>query len=172
MHSPLFGVIRKEHSSSIDISSPSERCNAEIKRIRITYGDIVDSIQTTYKLSSGQEYTAPKMGTDSIPILKTIDLNDGDSVVGVFGQVDDSWQWSTIPVINQLTFVISSNQGVIRTYGPYGTVNTDRGSEFSIAGPIRSFYGRYDQYMRAFGAFVKNGGYFRGQSKLSAGGTQ
>lgn len=154
---PLHGLSGDEWTKSTDIQDPDQRCTAEIIKTVVKYDEVVDSIQTTYRLRDGDDYViydAPMMGGPYGKHEDVITLEDGERIIAVSGQLDDSWIGSTAAVINQLTFLISKSNGDVRISGPYGSATS--GDKFAIGGNIRSFYGTYGpEYLRGLGAFLK-----------------
>lgn len=104
-------------------------CRGTVRRIMIRSGSRVDSIQITYRLSSGQDYTGPQHG-GSGGGLHTIDIDvdGGERIVGAFGRSGKE--------LDQLGFV--TNQG--RVLGPYGGGG---GGSFAVNScHVRGIFGR------------------------------
>lgn len=86
-----------------------DNCGAVIQRIEIRSGGVIDSIQITYRLSSGKCYTGDLHGGAGGQ-LHTIDIDvvRGERIIDVFGKSG--------ALVDQLGFI--TNQG--RIFGPYG----------------------------------------------------
>ena len=98
---------------------PMDNCGAEVKRINIRSGRVVDSIQFTYRPTTGQDIVTPKHGGNGGSMSQIdLDVDGGEKIIGVFGRSGN--------VVDQLGFV--TNEG--RVYGPYGE---NGGSSFKIA---------------------------------------
>jgi hypothetical protein len=108
----------------------------KISKVVIYHEDIVYSLQVEYQLLDGTTRVGDKNGK-SLGNLTTIDLRDGEELIGLKGAVDHS-NWSK-GSINQLTFFSRKKNGSIVKYGPFGNKSGDE--EMSVVGHILGFAG-------------------------------
>ena len=108
----------------------------------IRAGFIIDSIQVTYRLKDGNNYTAPmRGGAGGAEISFT--LADGEKLTRMEGMTDGVY-------IFMLTFYSNLNN----VYGPYGTLD---GTQFSFAATeIIAFFGRVGGILDAIGVYYTN----------------
>ena len=86
-----------------------DNCRAEVKRIVIYRKSVIDSIQITYKMSTGQEIEGQKhggYGGDRVVI--DINVDQGERIIAIWGRAETK--------VDQLGF--ATNHG--RIFGPYG----------------------------------------------------
>ena len=104
-------------------------CAGTVSRIVIRAGNVIDSIEITYKLPNGQFFHGGHFGGGGGGI-HTIDINvdGGERIVGVWGKSGS--------LVDQLGFV--TNKG--RIFGPYGGCS---GGAFTVNScEIRGIFGR------------------------------
>lgn len=150
----LYGLSGKEWSNSTDITDPDQRCTAQLLSVVVRFGEVINSIQSTYRLHNGDIYEAPRIGGPGGEWEAGTWPRGIGCYIAIFGQHNHSRINPTASVINQLTFVVSDFNGDVRVFGPFGKPVTD-GKYFAIGGQIGSLYGTYDQkYLRGLGAFI------------------
>ena len=115
-----------------------DNCRATIRRIIIRSGSRLDSIQVTYRLSTGQDYTGERRGgTGGSEQKIEIDVDGGEQVIGVFGRSGGE--------VDQLGFV--TNKG--RIFGPYGGCG---GGSFTVNSClVRGIFGRAGKRIDSIG---------------------
>ena len=117
-----------------------DSCNAVVSKIQIRSGSLIDAIQVTYKLSTGQEYTAPRHGGGGGGLnVITINVDSGERIIGISGR--------TGSLVDQLTFF--TNHG--RIFGPYGG---NGGGQFTVNGCLlRGVLGRSGSLLDSIGFY-------------------
>ena len=118
-------------------------CGGTVRRIMIRSGSRLDSIQVTYRLSSGQDYTGPHHGgTGGGLHTIDIDIDGGERVIGVLGRSGSA--------VDQVGFV--TNRG--RIFGPYGGCG---GGPFTVNScHIRGIFGRSGSRIDSIGFFCSH----------------
>ena len=112
--------------------------------MRIPAGNVVNSIQVTYRLRNGSNYTAPLHGSPG-DTEYSFTLADGERLTRMEGMVNSGH------LIDVLTFYSNMN----KVYGPYGT--TDQIQLFSItATEFIAFFGRSGSRIDAIGVYYIN----------------
>ena len=115
-------------------------CRATISRVTIRHGRVVDAIQISYRLSSGQDYVAGwHGGRGGRQTVFRVNVDGGERVVGVFGKSGGK--------VDQIGFV--TNHG--RIFGPYGGSG---GSNFRVNScDVRGIFGRSGRVIDSIGFF-------------------
>ena len=118
-------------------------CGGTIRSVRLRSGSRIDSIQITYRLSNGQDYTgAHHGGTGGGLRTFNVDVDGGERIVGVFGKSGSE--------VDRLGFV--SNRG--RIFGPYGG---NGGGNFNVNScNVRGIYGRSGSRLDSIGFFCSH----------------
>ena len=115
-------------------------------RIRATEDRAVNSIQVTYRLRDGSNYTAPMHGQTG-GTEYSFTLADGENLIRMEGEFN---QGITTGVVDSLTFYSNMNN----VYGPYGTTCQ---TQFSFtATEFIAFFGRAGSYIDAIGVYYIN----------------
>ena len=118
----------------------------EIQGIAVSYGNQVDSIQTTYRFFDGSLHQAPRRGGTGGSRSATIQFADGEKLTKIEGKTNGV-------LIDQLTFNTVCRNGTAKVYGPYG--KTGR-TPFSFEGPILGLRGRSGTLLDALGVYYKS----------------
>ncbi len=115
-------------------------CQATIKKIVLRTGSLVDSVQVTYRLSNGKDYTAGVHGgKGGHRTVIEIDVQKGEKIIGAFGK--------TGRLVDNIGFF--TNQG--RVFGPYGGKG---GGDFSVhLCSIRGVFGRVGSLVDSIGFY-------------------
>ena len=115
-------------------------CRAIVKRVTIRHAALVDAIQITYRLSSGQDFTADLHGGQGgRGSVFNVDVDGGERVIGIFGK--------SASLLDQIGFV--TNHG--RIFGPYGGCG---GSNFHVSScEVRGIFGRSASLIDSIGFF-------------------
>jgi hypothetical protein len=110
----------------------------QIKSITIRHGRYVDSIQTTWLMTSGHTHQGPRHGGDGGTEDKIV-LADGEFITSITGRAAS--------YVDQLTFY--TNKG--NKWGPYG----GNGGQPFETGELKvgGFFGRCADYVDAIGMF-------------------
>ena len=113
-------------------------CAAVIRKITIRAASYVDSIQITYRLPNGQDYTANRHGgLGGREHVLYVDVDNGEKIVGIFGK--------SATFVDQLGFV--TNKG--RIFGPYGGCG---GRNFHVSSClVRGTFGRSATFLDSIG---------------------
>ena len=135
---------------------PVNPCGADIIRVSIRQGIIIDSIQMTYKSWSDEVTTGPQHGGNGGDET-SFELGDGEYIMAVFGLYRDM-NYGVV-AITSLTFLSMDAEGAVHIHGPYGSVvaTTSIRSDavrglFAVAGKIHSIYGRTESgYLQSIG---------------------
>ena len=107
---------------------------------------VVNSIQVTYRLRDGSNYTAPMHGQTG-GTEYSFTLADGENLIRMEGEYN---QRITTGVVDSLTFYSNMNN----VYGPYGTTGQ---IQFSfIATKFVAFFGRAGSFIDAIGVYYIN----------------
>ena len=101
-----------------------------IRKIDISYGSQINSIQVTYLLADGTLYMAPRHG-GSGNFSSSILLAEGERIVRVEGTTNGS-------AISHLAFTSKNPSAIENTYGPYGEIGH---IGFNLEGYILGFRG-------------------------------
>ena len=115
-----------------------DNCKATISKITIRYGKFVDSIQLTYRLSNGKDYTGHCFGGRGGRKAEVhIDVDGGERVTGVFGK--------SAGLLDQIGFVTTKG----RIFGPYGGCG---GRPFHVNScHVHGIYGRFGALIDSIG---------------------
>lgn len=118
-----------------------------IAGMMIRAGDqAVNSIQVTYRLKDGSNYTAPMHGRTG-GTEYSFTLADSEKLTRMEGEFN---QWISVGVIDSLTFYSNMNN----VYGPYGTTGQ---THFSFtATEFFAFFGRSASLIDAIGVYYIN----------------
>ncbi len=120
-----------------------ESCNAEVKRIYIRSGRVIDAIRVTYQTPNGQQIRGGYHGGNGGGVHTiNIDVDGGERIIGVFGR------WGRL--VDRLGFV--TNKGNI--FGPYGECG---GGPFTVSRcKLRGILGRSGGRVDSIGFFCDN----------------
>ena len=116
-----------------------------IKAIKICHQAVIESIQVTYLLADGSTYVAPKHGGNR-GTETYIEFDAREELRKVFGQSNNL-------VINQLTFVTKSANGIEKKYGPFGQTRVHP-FPFEVTGKIFCVFGRSGLSLDAIGFYM------------------
>ena len=120
----------------------TQRCEVNIREIKIGVSEIIASMQIKYEKIDGEMIQGKRRGED-IGTEHVITLEPGEYITGVAGIVCD--QETIDRYISEITFFSQKSNGERVLYGPYGTgYDKYLGScrLFAINGKIKSIYGR------------------------------
>ncbi|XP_073108270.1 mannose/glucose-specific lectin [Elaeis guineensis] len=116
-----------------------------ITKIKISVGDVVDSITFQYMDGETTRWSSRYGGAGGKPT--EIDLGTNNNLEAISGHYGNYYGKT---VIKSLTFVTTTG-----TYGPYGP---EEGTTFSLpvkAGKVVGFFGRAGQWLDALGFYLK-----------------
>ena len=115
--------------------------------MRIPAGNVVNSIQVTYRLRDGSNYTAPMHGQTG-DTEYSFTLADGEKLTRMEGMVSSGH----LPLIGVLTFYSNMD----KVYGPYGTTVTGQILFSFTATEFIAFFGRSGSRIDAIGVYYIN----------------
>lgn len=113
-----------------------------LSSINISYGNQVDAIQVTYKLSNFTFFSAPKHGTSGKTSVN-VSLSGYEYISKIEGKTDGK-------VVNQLTITTVGPEYEKTIYGPFGKGGI---LDFSFEGLIFGFHGRAGNLLSNIGVY-------------------
>ena len=116
-----------------------------IKRIVISHGQSIDSIQVDYELLWGDILQGDKHGGDG-GSADTIELEEGEVIIQVHAKTSDVY-------LDQISFTSLKLDGTYVTHGPYGNTQGPEQS-VSVYGKVIGFYGNGGDVLDALGIFL------------------
>ena len=117
-----------------------------VRKLNISHGDAIDSIQATYLLSNKSLYLAPKHGghSDSDP-PSIVEMGIAEYIYKIHIKTDGH----SINQITLTTYSVDEKRGAV--FGPYGK---NDGADFTFEGYLVGFYGRVDNLVRYMGIYM------------------
>ena len=120
-----------------------------IKAIHISAGDVINSIQVTYRLVDGKILNGPKHGTQPGSVEHNINLEDNEVITGISGDIS-----IVLDEVDQLTFYTARGGQGYRVFGPYGRGKIQK--PFELVGSyhqIVAFFGRSGHHLNQIGVY-------------------
>ena len=117
-----------------------------VKRISVSYGSYLESIQLTYWLSNDTEFRAPRRGTlkDSEVVI-TLAINE------YLMKVEGYHNGEIVQQIAFTTEIFGYDNKTTHSYGPYGKSGN---MSFSFEGYVVGFHGRFDDNLNNVGVYT------------------
>lgn len=113
------------------------------------------SIQLTYMLEDNKTYTGPVHGVCPNESEKHyIKFKEGEILIRIEVQVNDNNNADDTHGIGQLTFFALTKEGVLSSYGPYGSCWLCK--SFSMAGTVVGIFGESSSLLNAMGVYILN----------------
>lgn len=130
-----------------------------VQKISVSYGDYLESMQVTYRLSNDSYFQAPRCGRlSSSEVVITLAYSE------YLMKVEGYHNGTMVQQITFTTLIYGYDNKSTHTYGPYGNAGN---TSFSVDGFVVGFYGRCSEEIVNLGIYTLA---FLGKSEEFGGG--